>query len=64
MVSIHASFRQSKEEATERVLRAFDHPRVKIFGHPTGRMLNKREVWIMTGRESSRSVEEKGLRLR
>lgn len=43
VVSIHASFRQSKEEATERVLRAFDHPRVKIFGHPTGRMLNKRE---------------------
>lgn len=43
VVSIHASFKQSKEEATERVLRALNHPKVKIFGHPTGRMLNKRE---------------------
>jgi len=43
VVSIHASFKQSKEEATKRVLSAFDYPKVKIFGHPTGRVLNKRE---------------------
>jgi DNA polymerase (family 10) len=43
VISIHASFRQNKDEATVRVLRAINHPRVKIFGHPTGRMLNKRE---------------------
>ena len=43
VVSIHASFKQSKDEATARVIKALNHPRVKIFGHPTGRMLNKRE---------------------
>lgn len=43
IVSIHSSFNQDKKEATKRVLAALGHPRVKIFGHPTGRMLNKRE---------------------
>ena len=43
IVSVHASFKQSKAEATKRVLAALSHPNVKVFGHPTGRMLNKRE---------------------
>lgn len=43
LVSIHSSFRQSRTEMTKRVLRAFDNPKVKIFAHPTGRMLNHRE---------------------
>lgn len=49
MVSIHSSFGQSREKETKRVLRALEHPKVKIFAHPTGRMLGKREgvefVW-------------------
>jgi DNA polymerase (family 10) len=43
LVSIHSSFRQSKDITTERVLSALSHPKVKIFAHPTGRMLGKRE---------------------
>ena len=43
LVSIHSSFNQSRKEATERVLRAFDNPKVKIFAHPTGRKINERE---------------------
>lgn len=43
LVSIHSSFRQSREKATKRVLSALAHPSVKIFAHPTGRMLGKRE---------------------
>lgn len=42
-VSIHSSFRQSKEDTTKRVLSALAHPKVKIFSHPTGRKLNERE---------------------
>jgi len=41
--SIHSSFSQSKKEMTERVIRGLSHPKVKIFGHPTTRILNKRE---------------------
>ncbi|MCL5986147.1 MAG: DNA polymerase/3'-5' exonuclease PolX, partial [Actinobacteria bacterium] len=30
---------------TQRMLRAMEHPKVKIIGHPTGRILNKREPY-------------------
>ena len=43
LASIHSSFRMSREEMTKRVLRALDHPKIKIFGHPTGRKLGQRE---------------------
>ena len=43
LVSIHSSFRQSKDVTTKRVIAALSHPKVKIFAHPTGRMLGKRE---------------------
>jgi DNA polymerase (family X) len=42
-VSIHSSFRQSKIKMTDRVLKALDHPKVRFFAHPTGRLLNERE---------------------
>jgi DNA polymerase (family 10) len=43
LVSIHSSFRQTKIKATDRILQALSHPKVKIFAHPTGRLLNQRE---------------------
>src|SRR4030042_2941124 len=43
LVSIHSSFDQERSIATKRVLSALNHPKVKIFAHPTGRRLNERE---------------------
>jgi DNA polymerase (family 10) len=43
--SIHSAFSRSREEQTQRMLRAMEHPKVKIIGHPTGRILNKREPY-------------------
>lgn len=43
LISIHSSFRLSREEMTRRVMTAFEYPNVKIFAHPTGRKLNERE---------------------
>lgn len=44
IVSIHSSFTQEKQKMTERILRALTaHPKVRIFGHPTGRLLGARE---------------------
>lgn len=43
LVSIHSSFRQSRSEMTKRVLSGLDHPKVKIFAHPTARKLSERE---------------------
>jgi DNA polymerase (family X) len=42
LVSIHSSFDLPKNKMTERILKAFEFPKVKIFAHPTGRKLNER----------------------
>lgn len=42
MISIHSSFRMGKKEMTQRILKAFDHPKIKIYCHPTGRLLKER----------------------
>lgn len=44
IVSLHSSFTQEKKQMTSRVIKALTyHPKVRIFGHPTGRLLTKRE---------------------
>ncbi len=45
IASVHSGFTQEREEMTARVLRAIDNPHVDILGHPTGRMLLKRQAY-------------------
>ncbi|SFR45197.1 DNA polymerase (family 10) [Marinobacter daqiaonensis] len=43
--SVHSKFDLSRKKQTERVLRAMDNPRCNILGHPTGRLINRREAY-------------------
>ena len=43
IASVHTLFNQPKEEMTARVLRAIENPYTRILGHPTGRLLLRRE---------------------
>lgn len=43
IASVHSSFNQPKEKMTARVLGSLKHPKIKIFGHPTGRLIQERE---------------------
>lgn len=43
LISIHSGFRTDKKSLTKRVIDALNHPKIKIFAHPTGRKLNERE---------------------
>ncbi len=43
--SIHSRFGLERSKQTERILRAMDNPHFRIFGHPSGRLLNKREPY-------------------
>lgn len=45
LASIHYGQRQSRQQITERVLGAIEHPHVSAISHPTGRLLNKREAY-------------------
>lgn len=42
LASIHSSFKQNVEQATNRYLKVVSNPIVKIIGHPTGRLVGKR----------------------
>jgi DNA polymerase (family 10) len=43
IASVHSHFSQDESEMTDRVLRALDCPWVDVLGHPTGRLLFKRD---------------------
>ena len=43
VASPHASLKQERDAATARMLRAIRHPLVHIIGHPTGRIVGRRE---------------------
>ncbi|HTI13964.1 MAG TPA: DNA polymerase/3'-5' exonuclease PolX [Dictyobacter sp.] len=43
VISIHSLFNLSREEQTQRMVRAISHPMVDIVAHPTGRLLLSRE---------------------
>ncbi|HVJ07977.1 MAG TPA: DNA polymerase/3'-5' exonuclease PolX [Acidisarcina sp.] len=43
--SVHSLFNQPEEQMTERMLRAMENPYLRILGHPTGRLLLRREPY-------------------
>ncbi len=47
IASVHTHFAQSREEMTARILRAIENPYVRILGHPTGRLLLRREPFAL-----------------
>ena len=42
VASPHSGLGQDRETATERLVRAVEHPEVNVIGHPTGRLINDR----------------------
>jgi len=43
VAAVHTAFALSRDEQTERVLRAMRHPHVSILAHPTGRLIGQRQ---------------------
>lgn len=44
IASVHSALQQTEAEMTTRLLRAIEHPSVDIIGHPTSRLLLRREA--------------------
>jgi len=59
IASIHSRFGMSRDEMSERILRALDNPYVTFLGHLTGRLLLAREGYTM---EFDRVFEKAGER--
>jgi DNA polymerase (family X) len=47
IASVHSHFNQSAEEMTARLMRAIENPNVSIIGHPTGRLLLRRDAYAL-----------------
>jgi DNA polymerase (family X) len=47
IASLHTSFRLSEKEQTERMVAAMHHPLVDAIGHPTGRLIERREAYAL-----------------
>ena len=47
VASLHYGFRQSEAQITRRLVGAAEHPYVDAIGHPTGRLLGKREPYAL-----------------
>jgi DNA polymerase (family 10) len=43
--SVHSHFNQTPEEMTARLLKAIENPYLTIIGHPTGRILLRRDAY-------------------
>jgi DNA polymerase (family 10) len=61
IASVHTRFEQSREEMTARVLRAIENPFVRILGHPTGRLLLRREPFALDMAALLRRAAELGV---
>jgi DNA polymerase (family 10) len=47
VASVHTSFRMPEREMTDRMITAIEHPLADAIGHPTGRMLGRREGYAL-----------------
>jgi DNA polymerase (family 10) len=47
IASVHTLFNQPMEEMTARIVRAVENPYTRVLGHPTGRLLLKREPYAV-----------------
>ena len=45
VASVHSAFNQDRDQMTDRILRAIEHPHVDVLGHPTGRLILRREPY-------------------
>lgn len=45
IASVHSAFNQDRQQMTDRLLRAIENPHVDIIGHPTGRLILRREPY-------------------
>ncbi|HXY15041.1 MAG TPA: DNA polymerase/3'-5' exonuclease PolX [Terriglobales bacterium] len=45
IASVHSHFNQSPGEMTERLLKAIENPNTSLIGHPTGRILLRRDAY-------------------
>jgi DNA polymerase (family 10) len=60
IAGVHSRFKMTKEEMTERIIRAMKNPNVDIISHPTGRLIQKRGEYEIDFDKILRVAKETG----
>ncbi len=63
VASPHAALTQDSKKATARLLKAIHNPYVTILGHPTGRLINRREGLSPDMKQIITAAKERGIAL-
>jgi len=63
VASVHSHFNQSKDEMTRRIVRAMENPFVHVIGHPTARLIGRRQAVEFDLDEVFRSAARTGTAL-
>jgi len=63
VVSVHSKFALPREQMTARIVRALQHPRVHILGHPTGRLLLRRDPYAVDMEAVVKAARDHGVLL-
>ncbi len=63
IASVHSAMKLPEAKMMERIERAFRHPAVNIFGHPTGRLLLKRDAYAVDMDRVARMAVDHGVAL-
>lgn len=63
VASVHAKLTMPEPDMTRRVLRALENPLVTALGHPTGRLLGRREPYALDMPRVARAAHELGVLL-
>jgi len=63
VVAVHSKFNQSRSAMTKRIVRALRHPHVQILGHPTGRLIGKREPYQVDLDQVMKAAADHGVAL-
>ena len=58
--AVHSHFRLSRQQQTERILRAMDHPYFTILAHPSGRLIDERAPYDVDMARIIRHARERG----
>jgi DNA polymerase (family 10) len=63
VVSVHSKFNMTRDQMTARIVKALQHPRVHILGHPTGRLIGRREPYPVDMEVVVRAARDHGVML-
>jgi DNA polymerase (family 10) len=61
LASVHSGFKMDREAMTRRIVKALENPYVDALGHPTGRLIGKREPYEVDIEEVLRAAARLGV---